>query len=328
MSVESLNAATARRPGQLRDYLRLARFDHVTKQVFILPGVALALLLRGPQNDNLVVHVILGFVCAIFIASANYVINEWLDREFDKHHPTKSARAAVQAELNPLVIYALWALFVVIGCAAAAASSFPMLIVALMFAAQGIVYNVPPIRTKDRAFLDVVSESINNPFRLLIGWLMIDSATVAPSSVIAAYWFGGAFLMAAKRWSEYREICASHGRDLLVRYRKSFQGYTDARLLASCFVYALLSASLFSIFLIKYRIEYVLLIPPLCFLFAVYIGLSMRQGSVAQAPERLFQEKTLMAAVVLVAAVAAITTAFDFPWLERFTEQKFVYLDR
>jgi hypothetical protein len=35
---------------------------------------------------------------------------------------------------------------------------------------QGIFYNVRPMRTKDRAYLDVISESINNPLRLMIGW--------------------------------------------------------------------------------------------------------------------------------------------------------------
>ncbi len=309
-----------------RDYLRLARFDHITKQIFVVPGAALAFLLRDAQNSNLLLHVVLGFVCAISIASANYVINEWLDRDFDRHHPTKSARVSVQTELNPAYVYGLWALFIAIGCAAAAASSTPMLIVAGLFAVQGVVYNVPPVRTKDKAYLDVISESVNNPFRLLIGWLMIDATSVPPMSIIVAYWLGGAYLMAAKRWSEYREICASHGRDLLIRYRKSFAGYTEIRLLASCIAYALLSSSLFSIFIIKYRIEYILLVPPLCFLFAVYLGISMRHGSVAQAPERLFQDRTLMLAMLLVGATAVVTTFFDIPDLQTYTDQQFIEL--
>ena len=75
-----------------QDYLRLARFDHATKHVFILPGIALALALRGAQNADPLYHIVLGFVCAATIASANYVINEWLDRDFDRHHPTNAHR--------------------------------------------------------------------------------------------------------------------------------------------------------------------------------------------------------------------------------------------
>ena len=38
------------------------------------------------------------------IASANYVINEWLDADFDKYHPTKSLRPAVTGVLNGKIV--------------------------------------------------------------------------------------------------------------------------------------------------------------------------------------------------------------------------------
>src|SRR3546814_4458791 len=81
-----------------------------------------------------------------------------------------------------------------------------MTAIALAFAAQGLAYNVPPLRTKDVPYLDVLSESVNNPLRLAIGWAMIDPGSLPPVSIIIAYWFGGAFLMGTKRLSEYREI--------------------------------------------------------------------------------------------------------------------------
>lgn len=316
----------ARRTAAPAHYIRLARFDHATKHVFILPGIALALLLRGPQNADIFVHIVLGFVCAVAIASANYVINEWLDREFDKHHPTKSARTSVNVELQPAGVYGLWVLLLAIGLGAAFLSSYTMLAIAAVFALQGVVYNIPPIRSKDRAFVDVLSESINNPLRLMIGWAMIDAGTVPPSSIVLAYWLGGAFLMAAKRLSEYREITASHGIDLLVRYRKSFAGYTEVSLFTSTFLYALTSVALFAVFLIKYRVEYVLLLPFLCILFAVYFALSLPSGSLAQAPERLFSERGLMMAVGAFGVALIVLTAIDFPMLETLSSQRYLSL--
>lgn len=312
------------RPAPLSDYVRLARLDHMTKHVFVLPGIALAYVLRGVQNDNVLVHVVLGFAVAVLIASANYVINEWLDRDFDKHHPTKSARVSVQVPLQPHFVYALWFALAASGLAVAWLSSPTMLAVAAMFAAQGVVYNVPPIRSKDRAVLDVLSEAVNNPFRLMIGWAMIDAATIPPSSVIIAYWMGGAFLMAAKRLSEYRDIVASHGADLLRSYRKSFGQYTETGLLVSCFAYALVSMSVFSVFMIKYRVEYILLAPFMCALFCIYLSLSMGQGSVAQAPERLFQARRLMLMVGLLVVAAGLLTVVDLPWLAHFSEQRYI----
>jgi 4-hydroxybenzoate polyprenyltransferase len=308
----------------LKDYLRLARFDHVTKHVFVLPGIALAAVLRGVQNQNVWLDIALGFVCVVCVASANYVINEWLDRDFDRHHPTKSARVSVQSPLQPVLVYGLWLTLAALGLGAAALSSFEMFLVACVFAGQGVVYNVPPIRSKDRAVLDVLSEAINNPLRLTIGWLMVDASTIPPASILIAYWMGGAFLMAAKRLSEYREITASHGKALLSRYRKSFANYTEMRLLASCFAYALFSIALFAVFMIKYRVEYVLVLPFLCLLFCVYLALSMKPASVAQAPERLFTHRRLMATSLLFVVVVVFCTVVDLPWLAYFTEEQFI----
>ena len=227
-------------------------------------GVILALLLRGSQVQLTVWPFVAGALVAVLIASANYVINEWLDRDSDALHPTKSARTAVQIRLDGSVVWAQWFVLVALGLAIAASSSKTMLFVAIAFAAQGIVYNVRPLRSKDYPYVDVLTELVNNPLRLMIGWAMVDPSTLPPGSIILGYWLGGAFLMGAKRLSEYREIVSSHGRDLLVRYRASFAGYDETKLASSCLIYALLSAMALAIFFVKYRIEYIFVLPRDC----------------------------------------------------------------
>src|SRR3546814_17610410 len=101
--------------------------------------------------------------------------------------------------------------------------------------------------------------------------------------------------MGTKRLSEYREIVVSHGAALLARYRKSFAGYAEVTLSASCLFYALLSVMAASIFLVKYRIEYVMLLPALGIIFAPALRPAKQPGYTAKKTERLFAGRGLRA---------------------------------
>jgi 4-hydroxybenzoate polyprenyltransferase len=310
-----------------RDYLRIARLDHVTKQVFIVPGIVLAWLLRDTLPEGLALTLLIGFAAAVSIASANYVINEWLDREFDAHHPEKSQRAAVQKVMHARYVYGLYGALLLLGLALSSLVNTTFLMVNAVFAVAGLIYNVRPLRAKDRVYLDVLVESLNNAIRLTLGWTMIDPTTLPPSSLLLGFWFGGAFLMNSKRLSEYREIVSEYGKETLARYRRSFETYDEGRLSVANLVYALLCAFFLAIFLIKYRIEYVLLFPFLTALFAEYYRLALMRGSVARAPERLFKARRLMAAATVTVLVFFFTTFVDIPVLDRLAEQHFIELN-
>jgi 4-hydroxybenzoate polyprenyltransferase len=144
--MQNVDAAAVKAEGRFADYVAIARFDHSAKHVFILPGILLAYLLRGLHAAFLFEQVILGFATAICIASANYVINEWLDREYDKFHPTKSRRAAVQRELSKPIVMIEWLGFLALGLTFAFLAGRSMLMIACAFALQGVAYNVPPVR--------------------------------------------------------------------------------------------------------------------------------------------------------------------------------------
>ncbi|MDG5747609.1 UbiA family prenyltransferase [Qipengyuania sp. XHP0207] len=313
--------------GGLADYLSLARFDHITKHVFILPGLIMAYALREPPLGDLWFSILIGFASAIAVASANYVINEWLDREFDAHHPSKSSRASVSASLSAPVVYGEYVVLAVAGIALASLLGTMFLLVSFLFLASGWIYNIEPVRSKDKPFVDVISESVNNPIRLTLGWLMVDPASLPPLSLLLAYWFGGAFLMGAKRLSEYRDIVAETGRETLVRYRKSFAGYTAESLTVSCFLYAIISSFFLGVFLIRYRLEYILAFPLIAGLFGCYLWLSMIKNSIAQRPERMFRSRRLMASLTAASVALLVLSFVDIPELADLMERSFVPVD-
>ena len=180
---------------------------------------------------------------------------------------------------------------------------------------MGIIYNVDPLRTKDVPYLDVLSESINNPIRLMLGWFIISNTMIPPSSLIVSYWMGGAFLMTVKRYAELRLI---DNRSTATLYRKSFRHYTENNLLVSSLFYAMTFAFFFGIFMIKYRIELLLILPFFSLLFAWYLNIGMSKNSSAQRPEELYKETMFTLYVVLLVVFFCILLFVQIPSLQWF----------
>jgi 4-hydroxybenzoate polyprenyltransferase len=247
------------------------------------------------------------------IASANYTINEWLDAASDRHHPVKCRRPAASGRLKAGAVYTQWIVLSALGLSIAWYLGHRFMVVATILLIMGVIYNVPPARTKDRPYLDVLSESINNPLRFVLGWTAVVGDIVPPSSILIAYWMGGAYLMAVKRYAEYRFIDNPERAGL---YRRSFRHYTETSLLLSAIYYALASAFVLGVFLIKYKIELLLSIPFLALLFVWYLQMGMRHDSVAQNPERLYKERAFMCYVAGIAVLFTILLGVKLPWLQ------------
>lgn len=293
----------------MKNYIKIARPDHWIKNMFILPGIIMGIMMFGA--DELIpslFNIILGTIATCLIASANYVINEWLDAEFDKFHPVKKNRPVVVANLRFELVMLEYAILGITGLGLSLLINMPFFWVEVLLLIMGALYNIKPMRTKDVPYLDVISESFNNVIRLLLGWFMINESHIPPISVMVAYWLCGAYLMNVKRYSEYRMI---NNPELAGLYRKSFKYYTENRLLAISLFYGMTAIVALALFIVKYRMEYMIVLPFVVALFVYYFMLSYKEDSVVQKPEKLYKEKYLFILILLIMIVLLILTFVD-----------------
>jgi decaprenyl-phosphate phosphoribosyltransferase len=312
MSLTTISLPFSVAKGRLAAHFDLLRLDHSVKQVFVLPGIVIAASITGESfSMALLGRALLGMLAVVAAASSNYVLNELLDAPFDRLHPTKRLRPAACGIVNVRLAYAQWLAFGLIGFLLALLVSRQLFFSVLALWVMGCLYNIPPIRTKDVPYLDVLSESINNPIRFCVGWYIVTSAVLPPASLLVAYWMLGGYFMALKRFSEYRQI----GYESARLYRRSFVVYTEQSLLVSVLFYAATSMLFFGAFIMRYRMEMIFAFPFIALLMAVYFSIAFSIDSPVQNPEKLYRQPRLMALLGLCCTVLVITSFVHFPWL-------------
>ncbi|MCP3986884.1 MAG: UbiA prenyltransferase family protein [bacterium] len=294
-------------------YVRIARVDHWFKNVFMLLGVFVAFFVDPSLLTWASLPVLLLAVLATCLtASSNYVLNETLDAAFDRKHPTKRRRPAANWEIRRRYALIEWLLLGAVGVGLGLLVNLPFTGSLVALWVMGVVYNVRPMRTKEVPYIDVLSESVNNPIRLLLGWFALIPHSFPPLTLILAYWMVGAFFMAMKRFAEYREI---GNPGVAARYRQSFAYYNEPRLLISLFFYAIASALFSGMFIIRYHLELILVVPLLAGFFAYYMQLGLKPNSPVQNPERLYRERGFALYMIATVAFGALLMLTDIPAL-------------
>jgi decaprenyl-phosphate phosphoribosyltransferase len=293
----------------VKTYLPLLRLKHWPKNVFIFPGVLLALRFSQLQvNESRLAQLAVLTLSVCLASSANYLINEWYDRDFDRLHPQKNDRLLVSRELKPTTIARLYAALLAMSLALASLVNLEVVMTVIVFIAMGVIYNVKPLRTKERLLVDVLSESINHPIRFLAGWFAITPHSTPPGTVLIAYWMAGAFAMALKR---YAELQSFSDRTRAAGYRKSFRFYTPKGLLAfsiGCFGISFATLALFLQRLGQQTGEWkvVLILPIYLALSIWYFVIALKPKSSVGAPETIYRERAFFAALLAGAGICSL----------------------
>ena len=258
-----------------RGHLAIMRVDHWFKQVFVLPGIAIALSDTHGRHPRRAVR------------SARGRVPVGLPRVLEQLRHQRGARRTVRPVapdevgnrpvpsglVNVPLAYVQWIALMVVGVGLGFAVNAPLGLTMLALWVMGCIYNIPPVRSKDLPYLDVLSESINNPLRMLAGWYMTGTTEFAPTSLLVSYWMVGCYFMALKRYAEYNEI-GDPAR--AATYRKSFAYYTPERLLVSIMFYASAAMLFLGAFVMRYRLELILAFPLIAIVMAIYLSLAFK----------------------------------------------------
>ncbi len=267
--------------------LRLERWPRSTA-IFLGSGGFFFLhrdLLKAFEPEAILFRLLLSFLLTWGISTVNYIVNEIVDVPYDIHHPVKRFRPLVRGEIHKSVFIGIGLLLTAICFSLGAtffSSAFNLSLLALLIA--GFIYNVRPLRTKDIPFLDSISESANNPVRFLIGWYAFSPAWIFPPLTMLIGWLSfGTFLMAAKRFSEFRLL-----KEKASDYRASHRKYSRLSLLIGMSASAAVLLGSYLYFALQRELFFLLYILPLLFLYLfLFFFKTLREKEIMEEPETL-----------------------------------------
>ena len=274
----------------MKSYLRAMRLERWPRSLAIFLGSAAFFFFHREDLGSFPLPALAGRAAAAFlltwaISTANYILNEIVDLPYDVHHPTKRFRPLVQGEIRKGPFAALGAAIILVSLGLSyLAFAVPFFLSSLALLLAGLIYNVRPIRTKDIAFLDSISESANNPIRFLIGWYAFAPLFHRPPvSLLLSWWAFGNFLMIAKRLSEFRYL-----KDKAGDYRASHKKYSSPSLLFGMAASAAICLLTFLFLGFRLKLESFFVISPfLLFFFGLIVRKTLKTDEVMEEPEKL-----------------------------------------
>ena len=308
--------------GKIKNLLIPLRLDHWVKNLVIILGFIFGVFYKNINFSDLYV-LFLGFIILCISASSNYLINEYCDKDFDKNHPVKKWRYFVKNYESLKIVIVKYLFLISLSVSSSILINKAFFLLNLIFLFCGFLYNVKPFRLKDVYLIDVILESINNPIRFLMGWVLILPEAYPPISVVLFFWFVGCFLMSMKRYSEYKFIIEKKAKP--TNYRLSFKKYSLDNLKSISLFYCLLSFFFFTIFFIKYKIELIFLVPIVCYLYIHIFKSSEKKNSVIMKIEKIYKDRLFVFLIILISIMTIFLLNIEIKFLDIFEQKELIY---
>jgi 4-hydroxybenzoate polyprenyltransferase len=270
-----------------------------TKNGLIFVALAFTLNL---QDTTLVGKTVQTFVCFCALSSAGYLLNDIMDVEADRQHPTKRLRPIAAGSVPMGLALSLGLVLAVLGLVGTFTINLPLGGLAVAYVALTALYSVS---LKHIVLVDIFGLAAGFVLRAAAGAVAID-VPISPWLYIATM-LGSLLIALGKRRSELQVLgveAAGHRRNLDA-YSLEF---IDQLILivssAALMTYALYT---FSAENLPRNHSMMLTIPVVLYGLFRYLFL-VREGNVGGAPEDLlFRDRPLLVAVVIWVVLAVAT---------------------
>lgn len=278
---------------KIKDYISIFRPVRWYQNIVVLLGMFLASTILNISLIEILPFLFLATLGVCLIASANYGINEIADLESDKHHPKKKNRAIPSGRVSPKKVFILSLIFYFFGLLLLKPlGTYLLFFFVTLWIINSILYNFKPIRLKDKPYIDFLSEALNNPLRILIGWYIVSKPEqIISSSFVLSFWFLGVFLMISKRFGEIRFI---KDAKKIVAYRKSLRYYSEENLLIAMIAALGAFYYMFGALSMKHNIDYILVLPFIIIWTIWFFHISYENDTIVKDPERIFEKKKFL----------------------------------
>jgi 4-hydroxybenzoate polyprenyltransferase len=189
---------------KISDVLRLLRPKQWVKNGFVCAGVLFGARLL---DEHALAAMGLAFIAFSLMGSSVYVLNDYLDRELDRLHPTKRNRPLASGAVTPSEGFTVAAACMTGSLTAAWSADPRVLIVVLVYLAINMAYS---IRLKHQPVIDVFCIAAGFMLRILAGTWGI---RISPSGwLLLTGMFITLFLGFAKRRAEWVEAGVGRSR--------------------------------------------------------------------------------------------------------------------
>jgi 4-hydroxybenzoate polyprenyltransferase len=154
----------------VKTFLKAIRVHQWVKNLLVLVPILAA---HRFADVGLLITALMGFFAFSFTASGVYLVNDLLDLEADRHHPSKCNRAFASGKIGLGMGVALSPLFFIAGMAIATAIGVEFLLWLLVYAALTTAYS---FRLKKVALFDCFTLSGLYTLRILAGGVVLDQS--------------------------------------------------------------------------------------------------------------------------------------------------------